>query len=166
MSTWQRDYVAVARSLPSIEAPADRTGRMRAVVETLWHALSAQGVSWVGFYVRPAPQAQELVLAVCRDKPACSPIGLHGACGRALLERCVLIVRDVANLGEHYIACDPRDRSEIVLPCLGEDDVCWGVLDLDSHQTLAFDESDARGLHRVLVAAGLTREPMPPVTTV
>ena len=139
---------------------------MRAVVDRLWEALGSQGASWVGFYVHPDPQAGELVLAVCRDRPACSPIGLHGACGRALLERCILIVRDVANLGENYIACDPRDRSEIVVPCIDQTDACWGVLDLDSHESGAFDVADAEGLHRVLVAAGLTREPMPPVTIV
>ncbi len=162
----QRDYASILHDLKRQTRNADRPTRMQAVVDRLWEALAPTGVSWVGFYTRPTPDADELILAVCRNKPACSPIGLHGACGRALLERCVLIVRDVTRLGEHYIACDPRDRSEIVLPCIDESDTCWGVLDLDSHQTDAFNASDARELHRVLVSAGLTREPMPPVTVV
>ena len=42
-----------------------------------------------------------------------------------------------------------------VVPLIDGDDVCWGVLDLDSWETDAFDESDDAGLRRVLHAAGL-----------
>ena len=54
-----------------------------------------------------------------------------------------LVVRDVTDLGEAYIACDPRDRSEVVVPIRAGNRVI-GVLDLDSHQIGAFDEEDAR----------------------
>lgn len=127
-------------------------------MDALWEAFAVEGVSWVGFYVDHPDQADDrrLILGPCRDKPACSPIGLHGACGKAILAREVLIVRDVAELGEEYIACDPRDRSEIVVPLIDERDSCWGVLDVDSWEVGAFDEADARGLIDLLVASGLT----------
>ncbi len=153
-----RDYDAIAARLRVCTGP--RPQRMRQVVDALWQALAPTGVSWVGFYVHQL--GDELVLAVCRDKPACSPIGLHGVCGRAFRERCSLVVRDVSALGANYIACDPRDRSEIVVPCLEPDGTCWGVLDLDSHQINAFAASDAAGLHRVLSAAELTHGAPPP----
>ena len=66
-------------------------------------------------------------------------------------------MRNVAELGEGYIACDPLDRSEVVLPLFDESGACWGVLDLDSHEVGAFDNTDVEGLQKVLLAAGLTR---------
>lgn len=132
----------------------DREQRMRRLVDALWMRLSQTGVSWVGFYLHQG--GDELVLGPSRDKPACSPIGLHGACGRAFRDQRPLIVRDVADLGENYVACDPRDRSELVLPLFEPDGTCWGVLDLDSFDTDAFDEADVQGLLALLQASGLT----------
>lgn len=133
---------------------------LRIIADALWEGLSGHGVSWVGFYriVPGAPDDRAMALGPSRDKPACSPIGLHGACGQAFRSGRTLIVRDVADLGEGYVACDPRDRSEIVLPCFSSVDGeprCWGVLDLDSFEVGAFDGSDESGLTLVLSAAGI-----------
>ena len=65
-------------------------------------------------------------------------------------------MHDVADLGDNYIACDPRDRSEAVVPLFNDNGDCWAVLDLDSHDVGAFDETDVAGLVNVLQAAGLT----------
>jgi len=73
-----------------------------------------------------------------------------------LLSRSILVVRDVASLGAGYVACDPRDRSELVLPCLRADGSAWGVFDLDSFDLGCFSEADGRMLWAALVAAGLT----------
>lgn len=132
---------------------------MQHFVDHAWDMLSPHGVSWVGFYV-PAPgAATEMRLAARRDKPACSPIGVHGACGRCFTSRRTLVVADVAALGENYVACDPRDRSELVIPCFEEDGECWGVLDLDSFEVGAFSDFDATALHAALAAARLTHGP-------
>ena len=96
-----------------------------------------------------------MILGPRRDKPACSPIGLHGVCGKALLSKETLIVRDVKELGDDYIACDPRDQSEIVIPLIDEHGICWGVLDIDSYEIGAFDKSDLRGLSVLLRTAEL-----------
>lgn len=133
---------------------------MQRVVDALWGELGDKRVSWLGFYLKN-PDSDEMLLGPRRDKPACSPIGLHGACGRSYQSRRALVVTDVANLRAGYIACDPRDRSEIVIPMMepwGED--CWGVFDADSYDIGAFGESDVEGLYRVFVAAGLTPEPV------
>ncbi len=138
----------------AVSTAGDRAQRMRSTVDALWRGLAETGVSWVGFYLYEG--GEELVLGPREPKPACSPIGLHGACGQALRQRRVLIVRDVVDLGEHYVACDPRDQSEVVLPLFEQSGACWGVLDLDSHAVGSFDECDVAGLARVLRAAGLT----------
>ncbi len=138
--------------------PADREQAMHAVVEALWAHLAACDVSWLGFYVDQPdePDDRRLVLGPHRDKPACSPIGLHGACGRALTEQRSIIIDDVRELGEDYIACDPRDLSELVVPLAEPGGSCWGLLDLDSFSVGAFSPDDVAGLSRVLRAAGLT----------
>jgi L-methionine (R)-S-oxide reductase len=149
-----RPYHRIAELM---RAGGSREQRMQAVADALWDALSDKGVSWVGFYLdRPnEPDDQRLRLGPCRNKPACSPIGLHGVCGQAVRFQRSRIVPDVADLGSEYIACDPEDRSEIAVPLVDEKGGCWGVLDLDSRDVGAFDESDERGLYQVLRAAKL-----------
>lgn len=153
--TTGRDY----RAIP-VPASGTREDRMRAVVDALWESFSPVGYSWVGFYTRPG-EGEEMILGPRRDKPACSPIGLHGMCGLACVERRSVVVGDVRRLGAHYVACDPRDMAEVVVPLLGVDGACWGVLDADSFEVGAFSERDALGLAGVLERAGLT-EPLGP----
>ena len=91
---------------------------MRAVVDALWEAFRGQGYSWVGFYLKQPAAAdnEQLLLGPRRDKPACSSIGLHGACGQAFLSRQTLIVRDVKD----RLACDARFH-EILSYSFGRD---------------------------------------------
>lgn len=147
----QRDYEEIARQ---VSAEGGRTIRMRAAVDALWRGLEKTGVSWAGFYLHAG--GDELVLGPRQPKPACSPIGMQGACGQAFRTRAPLVIRDVRELGADYIACDPRDQSEVVVPLIDRDGTCWGVLDLDSHDVGSFTEEDVAGLRRVLRAAGLT----------
>lgn len=142
---------------------------MHAVVDAVWehHGLredaggglredaGGRRVSWVGFYEK-VNAADEMVLLVRRDKPACSPIGLHGMCGRSYLERLAIVIDDIATLGGNYIACDPKDLSELVVPLFEPDGSCWGVLDLDSYEAGAFDEHDAEELRRLVELVGLS----------
>jgi putative methionine-R-sulfoxide reductase with GAF domain len=153
MST--RDYDRVIAALKANPTGSSRESRMRATVDALWHELSDKGVSWVGFYIK-TPGMDEMTLGPSRDKPACSPIAMFGACGQAFHNRKPLVVSDVTKLRSGYIACDPRDRSEVVVPCMNAtDNQVWGVLDVDSHDTHSFTERDAFGLSKVLVHMGL-----------
>lgn len=145
-----RDYDSIR-----LAASGSRAERMRAVADALWEAFHSRGYSWVGFYTK-APDADEMILGPRRDKPACSPIGLHGMCGFAWRERRSVVVRDVREIGENYVACDPRDMAEVVIPLLEEDGTCWGVLDADSFDVGAFDEADALGLARLVERARLS----------
>ena len=134
---------------------------MQQVVHALWEATGTRGVSWIGFYAK-ASGRDEMILGPRRDKPACSPIGLHGVCGRCWLERRPILVADVATLGKNYIACDPRDKSEVVIPLFEGDGRCWGVLDGDSYEAGGFDTTDVVGLTTLVEHAGLsTVQPEP-----
>ncbi len=153
---------------------------MSRAADTLWDALgdpspdraaSARGeaLSWVGFYEiagegndQGAEPGGAMLLGPRRDTPACSPIGLHGACGQSFTGKATLVVRDVGALGEGYVACDPRDTSELVIPLIDDAGEAWGVLDADSFARGTFSESDARVVHAFLFAAGLTTEPFDP----
>lgn len=161
------DYAALAaraRVLATADSAPDAL--LAPLCDALWDALSPKGLSWVGFYLAdpgadgaPAgasggPAVGEMILAARRDKPACSPIGLQGVCGQGFLEQRIRLVEDVALLGQGYIACDPRDRSEIVVPIYRNGRI-WGVLDADSHELACFGQSDVQGLASVLRSAGL-----------
>jgi putative methionine-R-sulfoxide reductase with GAF domain len=156
-----RRYAAAAEDAAATlrtSGGGDLEARMRAVVDALWTHLRAAGVSWVGFYLPDPADPNALVLGPSRNTPACSPIGLHGVCGQAFTGRTTMIVRDVRDLGEAYIACDPRDRSEVVLPLLratSGGEVCIAVLDVDSHDVGRFGPADVEGLRTVLEAAGI-----------
>jgi putative methionine-R-sulfoxide reductase with GAF domain len=155
--TAARPWDRIARALQHALPPdADRHVRMQAFVRAAWEPLAPTGVSWLGFYERDPSDASQLLLAAREPKPACSPIGLHGACGQCLLAARPLVVRDVAELGAGYIACDPRDRSEVVVPCLEASGRAWGVLDLDSHDLGSFGPADAEALASLLRMAGLS----------
>jgi putative methionine-R-sulfoxide reductase with GAF domain len=139
---------------------------MQLIVDLLWDAFNhgtvtsgspqrPRAISWVGFYAPDPADPQAMILAARRDKPACSPIGLHGACGQSHRERLALVIPDIATLGAGYIACDPRDRAELVVPLLQADGSSLGVLDFDSYDTNAFTHDDALGAIHLLRTVGL-----------
>jgi putative methionine-R-sulfoxide reductase with GAF domain len=157
-----RDYRPLLDRLSSLPADASRAGRMRAVCDLIWEAFGLgraerPAYSWIGFYEKTSG-LDEMILVERRDKPACSPIGLHGMCGRGWAECRAILIDDVATLGGNYIACDPKDLSEIVVPVINADGSCWGVLDGDSYERAAFDERDVAGLTAMVSAAGLSVE--------
>lgn len=161
----QRSYVGLEQACSVVRA-GDAEARMQRFVDAAWDALSPQGVSWIGFYFKD-DGAETMTLGHRRDKPACSPIGLHGVCGRGWREERSIVVRDVRVLGPEYVACDPRDQSEVVVPLFDSAGRCTGVLDADSFDVGAFDERDAKELARLLVAWGLTGErSLGPVVTI
>ncbi|MBY0111656.1 MAG: hypothetical protein K2Y21_02455 [Phycisphaerales bacterium] len=163
-----RDYAPL---FASAKVATDRVAAMRRFLELTWKAFGDDAptaerktISWIGFYERDPGDAAQMVLVDREPKPACSPIGLHGMCGRGMVENNSIIIDDVRTLGGNYIACDPRDQSELVVPLVDAKGVCFGVLDIDSYAIGAFDERDAEQMHRLLVAFGLTGGATPRVT--
>lgn len=129
--------------------PADRGRIMQHIIDTLWDTFRDGAYSWCGFYL-PSPDGSQLVLGPSRDKPACSPIGLHGVCGKALTTGATQLVADVKALGAAHIECDPNNKSEIAVPVFGPDGKTFAVLDVDSYEAAAFDELDQRWLERIV----------------
>jgi putative methionine-R-sulfoxide reductase with GAF domain len=154
-----RSATELLTTLRSRVRPSDALeARMRLVTEVYWHAYGldtpGQNVSWCGFYLK-TPGVDEMTL-VCREpKPACSPIGLMGMCGRGWRDRLAYVVRDVRVLGEHYIACDPKDQSELVVPIFDDAGACVGVFDVDSYDVGAFTPEDAETAIAALETTGL-----------
>jgi len=158
-----RDYTGLLSACRSLTG--DRAARMAGFVDVAWSALASEDVSWLGFYMPDSENAEQMLLGPRRDKPACSPIGMHGACGQSFNQHITLVVRDVAALGEDYVACDPRDLAELVIPLFDSHGNCWGVFDLDSFSPGAFTARDADALHECLAATGLT-DTKPPAARV
>ena len=153
MAVYERDYQSVAMALCEISGNRDR--RMQQVCDVIYRFFKDVGVSWVGFYEKD-PENDQMILGASRDKPACSPIELRGACGMSWSKKRPIIVNDVHNLGEHYIMCDPRDKSEIVIPLFNQDGSCFGVLDIDSHDRNAFYEHDLIELRRLMESTAIS----------
>lgn len=102
-------------------------------------------ISWVGFYLF---DGEKLYLGPFQGKVACTKIELgRGVCGTAALKKETRIVRDVSAFPGH-ITCDDGTNSEIVIPILKGDELI-GVLDLDSYQFNAFDETDKKYLEEL-----------------
>ncbi|MFM7261250.1 MAG: hypothetical protein ACKO3W_11660, partial [bacterium] len=81
------DKALYASLRPRAEALAEcePLTRLQPFADLLWDALSPRGLSWGGFYLIDASTPVDrdrregaMLLAARRDKPACSPIGLHG----------------------------------------------------------------------------------------
>lgn len=95
-------------------------------------------ISWVGFYLL---KNRNLFLGPFQGKVACTVIEIgKGVCGNSAARKETIIVYDVDQFPGH-IVCDNGSRSEIVIPLMKEEKI-FGVLDLDSHQLSAFNETD------------------------
>ena len=161
-----RDYAPLIARAAREGRTLPRAQAMQLACDLIWDAfgLASPGltrnnqptrISWIGFYEKAA--TDEMLLVCRRDKPACSPIGLHGMCGRSFLDSRPILIHDVATLGANYIACDPKDKSEAVVPMFNPDGTCWGVLDADSYEVGAFDDADIAGMTLLAEALGLSR---------
>lgn len=106
---------------------------------------------WTGFYRVTGPEL--LKIGPYQGGHGCLTIPFSkGVCGACARTGDVQIVPDVDAFPGH-IACASSTRSEIVLPVRNATGALIAVLDIDSDQPDAFDESDAQGLSAILKAA-------------
>jgi GAF domain-containing protein len=107
------------------------------------------GHLWTGFY-RVVEPGRLLRVGPYQGTLGCLEIEFgRGVCGTAAAEQRTVLVEDVHAYPGH-ITCDARARSEIVVPVFGPDRALIAVLDIDSDQPSAFDETDRIGLERML----------------
>ncbi len=104
---------------------------------------------WTGFYLVDAAKSNELVIGPYQGTLGCIRIPFDkGVCGACATRRESIIVPDVHAFPGH-IACDSRSNSEIVTPVFDRAGKLVAVLDIDSTQFSAFDETDRIGLEGV-----------------
>ena len=106
----------------------------------------AFGFWWTGFYIVKDGQ---LVLGPFQGPVACTRIGLgKGVCGTAWERGETIVVPDVHQFHGH-IACSSLSQSEIVVPMFSNDEV-YAVLDIDSKELAAFDDTDKEWLEKIV----------------
>ena len=142
-------YVEVALEIAAVlDGEPNLVARMATVAGMLAQSFAA--FFWTGFYVVDPDKPDELVVGPYQGTLGCLRIAFgKGVCGAAAAERRTVIVPDVEAFPGH-IACDSRSRSEIVVPALDAGGRLLAVLDVDSTDLAAFDETDAVGLQRIL----------------
>lgn len=105
---------------------------------------------WVGFYI---VKGDTLELGPFQGPVACYSIKKgKGVCGKAWKSDSTIIVADVDKFPGH-IACSSLSRSEIVVPVHRDGNVV-AVIDVDSAETDAFDNTDKEGLEKIAEIAG------------
>lgn len=140
-------YEAILSELSALlDGVDDPVTVMASIAAAIHHKLPY--ASWTGFY-------RVVEDGLLRIGPYQGPVGCleipfdRGVCGAAAREKRTQVVEDVHAFPGH-IACDPTSRSEIVVPVVGADGELVAVLDLDSRQPAAFDETDRAGLERIV----------------
>lgn len=125
---------------------SDPVAGMATISALVHHAF---GHLWTGFY-RVVDEGRLLRVGPYQGRVGCIEIPFgSGVCGTAAAERRTVVVSDVAAFPGH-ITCDPRARSEIVVPVTGRGGALLGVLDVDADHPGAFDAADAAGLERLV----------------
>lgn len=135
-----RGHVAAA-----LEGVTDQTAAMATISSLVHHSL---GFLWTGFYRVVAPR--KLLVGPYQGSLGCLEIEFgRGVCGTAAETRQSVIVDDVL-LHENHITCDPRARSEIVVPVFDAAGELIAVFDVDSDQPGNFGEVDRTGLENIV----------------
>ena len=133
--------------LPQVESlvagETDMIANMANVAAALHEAF---GFWWTGFY---RVDVQQLVLGPFQGPIACTriPYG-RGVCGTAWQRAVTVIVPNVHEFAGH-IACSSASNSEIVVPVIRDNRVI-AVLDIDSTDFGAFDETDKHYLEQIV----------------
>lgn len=130
----------------------DPVARMATIVALLFHKLDH--FFWCGFY---RLVEGELVVGPYQGPLACQVLAKgQGACWAGIIGAKTIVIPDVTKFPGH-IACDPRSRSEIVVPCRDGHGKITGVLDVDSDRLAQFDDVDGEQLEMIVARLGSVR---------
>ena len=142
-------YAELAEEIAAV-LDGEESGLVRMATVAAMLAQSFEHFFWTGFYLVDPNRPDQLLVGPYQGTLGCLriPFG-QGVCGAAAAQGATQIVPDVEAFPGH-IACDARSRSEIVVPVFGQGRRLLGVLDVDSTELAAFDETDALWLERLL----------------
>lgn len=119
--------------------------RMATIVAVLHHKM--EHFFWTGFYLL---DGEDLIVGPYQGPVACQLLERDkGVCWAGIHRGESIVVPDVHKFPGH-IACDPRSKSEIVVPVRDAQGKVTGILDVDSNREDAFDEEDRLGLERIV----------------
>jgi GAF domain-containing protein len=143
------DYPTLAATVAALtEGESDAVALMATLACEIHHA--DDRFDWTGFYRVTEPGL--LKIGPYQGGHGCLVIPFdRGVCGAAARTGEIQLVPDVDSFPGH-IACAASTRSEIVLPVRNGAGDLIAVLDIDSDQPAAFDETDARALDAILRA--------------
>jgi GAF domain-containing protein len=142
----EKQYQRIYRQLEELlRLTGDIDARMATVSTVLHYKLGM--VLWTGFYTL---KNGELLVKTYQGPLACQVLKKNtGVCWTAINEQKTIVVPDVHQFKGH-IACDPRSKSEIVVPVRDKDNRITGVLDIDSKVLNRFDDTDAKELEKII----------------
>lgn len=124
----------------------DTTARMCSIVSVLHHKM--EGFFWTGFYL--LSDDDKLIVRTYQGPVACMELAKDtGVCWAGINKKETIVVDDV-ELFPNHITCDSRSKSEIVVPVKDANGNIIGVLDVDSDKKSTFDETDAKGLEKIV----------------
>ena len=127
----------------------DLTAAMATICAVLHHKMPHH--LWTGFYF--VASENRLQVGPYQGPVACQVLEGRGVCLECARTRRPIVVPDVEQFAGH-IACDPRSKSEIVVPVLARSSSGPGrvaaVLDIDAAELRQFDEADVAQLERIV----------------
>jgi len=142
LNRYKRIYNQLSELLPKSN---DTLARMATVIAVLHHKMDYY--FWTGFYFLKDGQ---LIVGPYQGPVACQELEKgKGVCWTGIQRKEPVIVPDVEQFPGH-IACDPRSKSEIVLPVKDDNDEIIGVLDIDGKELNAFDKTDEQELSGII----------------
>lgn len=143
-----RQAVSAIRGL--IEGESDEIAILASVACVLHHQF--EYFHWTGFYRVAAPGV--LKVGPYQGGHGCVTIPFdRGVCGKAAREEATQLVPNVHDLPYH-IACSSTTQSEIVIPVRNRAGKLVAVLDVDSDDPAAFDQTDQRYLEEICRLVG------------
>ena len=123
----------------------DTLARMATVIAVLHHKMDYY--FWTGYYFL---KEGRLIVGPYQGPVACQELEQNtGVCWTGINRQEPVIVPDVEQFPGH-IACDPRSKSEIVLPVRNNENEITGVLDIDGKELNAFDNVDQEYLSSII----------------
>lgn len=130
-----------------LDGSSDVIADMATMAALLHHAF---GHLWTGFY-RVVEPGRLLRVGPYQGSLGCLDIAFgRGVCGIAAAQEESVVVADVHAFPGH-ITCDPRSRSEIVVPVFDGTGALLAVLDIDSGVPARFTDEDRLGLESLMV---------------
>lgn len=149
MTSKAEQYEDVRKQIAAVVTGETSVTARYATASCLLREMFGDRYFWTGFYVVDPDKPRELVVGPYQGTMGCLriPFG-KGVCGAAAETGETQLVEDVHAFPGH-IACDSRSNSEIVVPVRDADGNLAAVLDVDSTEFGAFDETDKAGLEAI-----------------